>query len=928
MFSRILVANRGEIACRIIRTLQAMGIEAVAVHSDADAATLPVRMADVTVALGAAPLSYLDGTAIVAAARRTGAEAIHPGYGFLAERAEFAAEVEAAGLAFIGPTPEQLRSFGAKHTARSLAAAAGVPLLPASGLLDGVDDALAAGAQIGYPLVLKATAGGGGIGIRVCRDERQLRDEFDGAHHQAEAAFGDHRMYLERYLGSARHVEIQVIGDGTGRVLTLGDRDCSAQRRNQKVLEESPAPGLDAGVGDQLDHAAQQLASSVSYRSAGTVEFLVDGSTIAFLEVNARLQVEHPVTELRYGIDLVEWMIRIAAGDSSMLDRRPAAEGHAVEARLCAESPWRDFRPSAGRLTAVELPTDVRVDTWVEPGSEVTTHYDSLLAKIIAHASNRDEAMRGLAAALDHTRVEGVTTNLDLLRALVSDRSFLAGRISTALLNGLRPAGRAVEVLSGGTQTTVQDHPGRVGLWSVGVPPCGPMDDRSFRLGNRALGNPDGLAGLELTAHGPRLLFHAAASIMLTGAPCAADLDGTVVPMWEAIDVAEGATLTVGAIGPPGVRTYLLLAGGIDVAPALGSRATFTLGGFGGHAGRAVRAGDVLRLGAPGEAAGASTVPIDARPTIGRRWELGVLEGPHGGNEWLTDDDLDVFYRSEWRVHHNSARTGVRLIGPAPGWARPDGGDAGLHPSNIHDTPYSVGAVDFTGDMPILLGPDGPSLGGFVCPAVVRSEERWKLGQLRPDDTVCFAPPSGRRDPLGGLLARREPDADRPAVDWRRSGDDYLLVEYGPTVLDLALRFRVHSLQEWLSANLLDGVVDVTPGVRSLQVHFDPTRLTGAALLAALQAAEDELPDASDAMVDSRTVHLPLSWDDPATRDAIDRYTSTVRADAPWCPWNIEFIRRINGLDSVADVHRTVFDASYLVLGLGDVYLGAPVATP
>jgi urea carboxylase len=270
----------------------------------------------------------------------------------------------------------------------------------------------------------------------------------------------------------------------------------------------------------------------------------------------------------------------------------------------------------------------------------------------------------------------------------------------------------------------------------------------------------------------------------------------------------------------------------------------------------------------------------------------------------------------------------VRLIGPAPGWARADGGDAGLHPSNIHDTPYAVGAIDFTGDMPILLGPDGPSLGGFVCPAVVRSDERWKLGQLRPDDVVRFDTATAGGDPRGGVLDRWESDSDRPAVIWRRSGDDYLLVEYGPMVLDLALRFRVHALHRWLEAQALDGIVDITPAVRSLQVHFDPARVPHRALLAALQAAEAELPDSASAVVESRSVHLPLSWDDPATREAIDRYTSTVRADAPWCPWNIEFIRRINGLDTVADVHRTVFDASYLVLGLGDVYLGAPVSTP
>ncbi len=387
------------------------------------------------------------------------------------------------------------------------------------------------------------------------------------------------------------------------------------------------------------------------------------------------------------------------------------------------------------------------------------------------------------------------------------------------------------------------------------------------------------------------------------------------------------------------------------MSPVLGSASTFTLGRFGGYAGRALRTGDVLGLGNGDAQAGAEAPPSATRPDITDQWEIAVLVGPHGDEEFLTPADIDLFYTADWRVHHNSARTGVRLIGPSPAWARPDGGDAGLHPSNIHDTAYSVGSVDFTGDIPIILGPDGPSLGGFVCPAVVVVADRWKLGQLRPEDHVRFVPvdseeaerrrAGGRaavrqsapahqvpRDARGGVLDSWPADQGRPTTHWRRSAEDYLLVEYGPMVLDLELRFRVHALEQWLEASAPRGVIDVTPGIRSLQVHFDPDVVTTHEMLDLLQAAEAELPSADATTVASRTVHLPLSWDDPATREAIHRYMSTVRADAPWCPWNIEFIRRINGLDSVDDVKRIVYDASYLVLGLGDVYLGAPVATP
>lgn len=480
--------------------------------------------------------------------------------------------------------------------------------------------------------------------------------------------------------------------------------------------------------------------------------------------------------------------------------------------------------------------------------------------------------------------------------------------------------------MSGGTLTTVQDWPGRTGYWQVGVPPCGPMDDLSFRLGNRALGNHEGAPGLECTLQGPSLRFTHTTTVCVTGAPAPVTVDGTAVAQWEPVTVPAGAVLEVGAPVEHGLRTYVLFAGGAWTCRLfLGSASTFTLGRFGGHGGRTLRTGDVLHGGSATEHG--APVPVGERPAFSATWRVGALEGPHAAPEFFTEDDIHDFYAADWKVHFNSARTGVRLVGPKPRWARTDGGEAGLHPSNIHDTPYSVGAVDYTGDMPVLLGPDGPSLGGFVCPATVVSTERWKLGQFRPGDTVRFAPlaDDGSARPAivdGGVLAR---DGD---VTFRRSGDDNLLVEFGPMQLDLALRMRVHALMEAVAEADLDGVTDLTPGIRSLQIQADPRRLPQRELLAAVRQIARTLPPSDQLVVPSRTVHLPLSWDDPATREAIARYMAGVRDDAPWCPWNIEFIRRVNGLDAVEDVYRTVFDAEYLVLGLGDVYLGAPVATP
>jgi len=927
-FDTLLVANRGEIAVRIIRTARELGLRTVAVHSDPDRSAPHVRLADEAVRLGPAPAkeSYLDGDLVLKAAKDTGAGAIHPGYGFLSEDAHFARRCEEAGIVFVGPTPDQLELFGAKHTARAAAEAAGVPLAPGTGLLGSLDEALERAAVIGYPVMLKATGGGGGIGMSACRSADELTDAWDRVQRIAAASFSSAGVFLERLVEHARHVEVQVFGDGAGRVVTFGDRDCSLQRRNQKVLEEAPAPGLPEHVRRRLATSARDLCASVGYRSAGTVEFVYDAAReeAYFLEVNTRLQVEHPVTEEIYGVDLVAWMLRLARGERDVVTDPGTPRGHAVEARLYAEDPSREHRPSAGLLTRVEFPPGVRVDGWVETGTEVTTSYDPMLAKVIAYGPDRAHALRRLDEALSRTRVDGIETNLGLVRAALQDQAFRAAAHSTATLASVTDPTPRIEVVSGGTLTTVQDWPGRTGYWQVGVPPCGPMDDRSFRLGNRALGNREGAPGLECTLQGPTLRFTHPTTVCVTGAPAPVSVDGTPVPQWEPVTVPAGAVLEIGTPTEHGLRTYVLFAGGLDVPPFLGSASTFTLGRFGGHGGRALRTGDVLHGGTVTEG---SPVPAGDRPLFGAVWHLGAAEGPHAAPEFFTEQDIHDFYAADWKVHFNSARTGVRLVGPKPRWARTDGGEAGLHPSNIHDTPYSVGAVDYTGDMPVLLGPDGPSLGGFVCPATVLSTERWKLGQLRPGDTVRFAPVRTDGAPRpeivdGGILAR---DGD---VTYRRSGDDNLLVEFGPMQLDLALRMRVHALMEAVAADAPDGVKDLTPGIRSLQIQTDPTRLPLDELLARVREMAAALPPTHELVVPSRTVHLPLSWDDPATREATARYMAGVRDDAPWCPWNIEFIRRVNGLATVDDVHRTVFDAEYLVLGLGDVYLGAPVATP
>ncbi|MGD0491934.1 MAG: urea carboxylase [Steroidobacteraceae bacterium] len=963
MFRKVLIANRGEIACRIIRTLRRMGIGSVAVYSAADRHALHVLEADESVPLGpaAAAESYLRGEALIEAARASGAEAIHPGYGFLSENADFAERCESCGIVFIGPTPAQIRDFGLKHVARAIAARAGVPLLPGSGLLEDAESARREAARIGYPVMLKSSAGGGGIGMQLVRRESELAAALDTVERLSRKNFSGGGMFLERYVEQARHIEVQIFGDGLGEVIALGERDCSIQRRHQKVIEETPAMGLSDAVREGLHATALRLARAVRYKSAGTVEFVYDAQRLEFyfLEVNTRLQVEHCITEEVTGTDLVEWMIRVAADDGFEL-RAPANHGASIQVRLYAEDPARNFRPATGLLTQVRFDPGARIETWIEAGTTVTPHYDPLLAKIIVSGADRAAAVAALRRALAATRIDGIESNLQYLRTFVATEAFAAGGLTTRALEGFAYAARTLEVLSAGTQTTVQDHPGRLGYWCVGVPPSGPMDHWSFRLANRAVGNPPDAAALEITMAGPTLKFNADAVICLTGAESPADIDGVPLAYGSPIAVAPGATLRIGAPRSGGCRSYIAIRGGFDLGPYMGSRATFTLGKFGGHGGRALLAGDVLHVGAIAAAAGAwsepQSIPRSLMPRIAADWELGVLDGPHGAPDFFTDDDIESFYASTWTVHYNSNRTGVRLIGPKPAWARSDGGEAGLHPSNIHDTAYAVGAVDFTGDMPVILGPDGPSLGGFVCPVTVVQAELWKLGQLRPDDRVRFrrltprtaadlqeaqdraierlegspfaAPPRAASDTVSPILGHWPEQPGRPQIIFRRSGDSCLLIEFGRMVLDLELRLHAHVLMSWLETQRLAGIIDLTPGIRSLQVHYDRRVLSEDRLVSVLTQAQAALPALEDIEIPSRIVKLPLSWDDDATQLAIVKYMQSVRADAPWCPSNIEFIRRINGLDSIEEVKRIVFAASYLVLGLGDVYLGAPVATP
>lgn len=960
MFKKVLIANRGAIAARIIRALRKLGIASVAVYTTADRDSLHVAEADeaVWIGEGAAKDSYLNAALILQIAVDTGAEAIHPGYGFLSENTSFAQACAERGITFIGPTPEQIELFGLKHTARSIAEKAGVPLLPGTGLISTVEEAIQSAGDIGYPVMLKSTAGGGGIGMRICVDELELCEAFQSVTRLAMANFNDSGVFVEKYIAKARHVEVQIFGNAYGEAVALGERDCSVQRRNQKIIEETPAPLLPAAIRRSMLEDAQQLALAAGYRSAGTVEYLYDPEQqrYYFLEVNTRLQVEHGVTEEVLGIDLVEWMVKEAAGHLQNLQellREP--QGHSLQVRLYAEDCVHDFRPSDGKIDQVVLPANVRVETWIQQGLNVTTLYDPMLAKIIVHADTRQAAIDHMVTALCELRVYGLTTNQAYIEAFLRTAAFQQGQVYTHMLKEFSPYEHAIEVMDGGVQTTVQDYPGRVGYWDIGVPPSGPMDRLAFQMGNRLLGNEAQAAGLEMTLRGGSYQFRDEMMFCLTGADMRAELDSVPVPLYTPVTAKAGAILSLGE-AVSGMRTYLLVAGGLDMPLTLGSAATFTLGGFGGHTGSALRPGAVLRVHEVPSNLSLPALPAHSQPKLAREWSIGVIPGPHCTAEYLLPTYLEQLTKIAWEVHFNSSRTGVRLVGPSPLWAREDGGDAGLHPSNIHDNAYAVGALDLTGDMPILLGPDGPSLGGFVCPVTTATAELWKLGQLHPGDKVHFvlitveeaehlrleqeqflnelgsrpALPTLPKESSGHytpLIAYEEKGRCFP-IAIRCSGDENILVEYGDRELDLLYRFQVYVLMQAIKDSGSIPYVELTPGIRSLQIHLDPNCITVKEAAEIVLDLDLHLPSLDSIEVPSRIVKLPLSWDDPATQLAIERYQHNVRPDAPWCPSNLEFIRRMNGLGSLEEVAEIVFNASYLVMGLGDVYLGAPVAVP
>ncbi|KAM3519904.1 hypothetical protein MY4038_009634 [Beauveria bassiana] len=716
---RLLIANRGEIANRILKTARSLSYCIISIYMPSDASSPHVTDADVSIPVS----SYTDMDEIIAIIRRQAVDFVIPGYGFLSENANFAAAVKGAGAVFVGPDPEHIVTFGIKDRARDLAARVGVPVCPGSGIIQSKDEAVSEASKIGYPIMLKATAGGGGMGLKICENESQVRSFFASVVSRGAALFSNPGVFLERYYPVSRHIEIQIFGDGRGDCVIFGERECSIQRRHQKVIEESPSPFVETRpeLRERLVRVSQQLASSIKYKSAGTIEYLVDDKNgeFFFLEMNTRLQVEHGITELRFGIDLVALMLKQAEQPlnlDSLKLLKPS--GAAIEARIYAENPFKDHLPCPGQLQLAEFGSGpgIRVDTWVQTGTSVSLAFDPLLAKVMAHSENRNSAISKVLEALYNTKLLGLVTNTDYLRRVFEAEWFSEGTTTTNVLDSFEYTPRAMEIVSPGSSTTVQDFPGRVGV-GFGIPEGGPADALHARLANCVAGNDPGCELLEITFAGPAIKFHERAIIALAGGIVEVHLDNHPVKMYSRIEVPAGSVVAIGRLSQ-GCRTYLAVRGGFPGIPQyLGSKSTSPIIEVGGHQGRQLVAGDMLDLSEPVEFA-----PFDL-PTL-----------------LIPVSDVEAIYSSEWSVSHQVSRTGVRLDGPRPQWARDTGGEGGSHPSNYLDYPYSLGALNWTGDSAVIFPADAPSLGGFITSHVIPRADLYKIGQLKPGDKFHFAP--------------------------------------------------------------------------------------------------------------------------------------------------------------------------------------------
>ncbi|KAK5625944.1 hypothetical protein RRF57_001660 [Xylaria bambusicola] len=974
--SKLLIANRGEIAVRCINVARSLGAASVAIYTISDATSLHVKLADEAVLLaGDGTSGYLDIDDILRICAECSADAVIPGYGFLSENATFAQRVCDAGLMFVGPAPQSITEMGLKHRAREIAQAAKVPIIPGTGLLSSENEALDAADRLSYPVMLKATGGGGGMGLHTCRSPEEIRRIFQMVQNSGKKLFNNAGVLLEKYYPRSHHIEVQIFGNGS-EIIHFGERECSIQRRYQKVIEECPSPFVEAHpcLRQKLTTSAINYASALKYKSAGTVEFLVDDDTadFFFLEMNTRLQVEHGITELCYGVDIVALMLRQADLEKGGLNGLPSDElralqksepsGSAIEARIYAEDPYRNFGPSPGFFQEVRWPStgDARVDTWIQSGQNVSSHYDPLLAKVMVHAPTRQQAVDKMGRICSSAVVlRGPNTNLDFVEAIIMSKAFAQGRTLTTFLDtdfSYVPCG--IDVISGGTHSTIQDFPARQSI-GYGVPKSGPMDSISSRIANLLVRNPVGTEVLEITLVGPELVFTCSAIVAVCGADCSIYLGGEKRRLWSSFFVQAGQTLKIGSATGTGCRMYLAVRGGFPNIPSVfGSKSTTPSLKYGGLQGRTLRTGDFIFLQSP-DAIHVSleegfSLPPHMIPNM-RNQEVYALQGPHDSEDIMTEDDRVKLYNTAWKVGYNSSRTGIQLLGPKLDWARGGGGEAGSHPSNYLDYGYpSPGGMNWGGDSSCIFTADSPNFGGLICSSTVISADLWKLGQLKPGDTFRLTPVS-LKDAVKQLslvdehlsvvehfailksVAPSDQPALRPRITYRQvcikntiallyrmnltrsqGGDRFLLIEMGEQSASVSIIARLKVLMEKLQSQIKAKLL-FTPHISSLMIEYNPLEISQADLLNQVNEIEAQITDTLEMIIPCREIRLPLL--------CVQRYIETVRSQAVYLPDNLDYIRRCNGLSSRREVFDMILGAEYMVPAVGFL-CGTPMFYP
>ncbi|VEU23444.1 DEKNAAC104736 [Brettanomyces naardenensis] len=959
--NKVLIANRGEIACRIIRACKKYGLISIAVYSKEDIESLHVSQADEAILLpGIGAAAYINAEEIVKVAKENMADVVIPGYGFLSENADFAAELAKCSIAFAGPDSFSIEQFGQKHLARKIAVASNVPIVPGTDLIEDENELIEACNSIGYPVILKATAGGGGMGLKVCCDDKETRANFAEVKSRGASLFKNAGVFVEKYITSGRHIEVQLFGNGLGDIVTFGERECSIQRRHQKVIEESPSSYVDQSLRAKLTSCAKRLAEQVKYKSAGTVEFLVDdeNSEFYFLEMNTRLQVEHGISELVYNVDLVYFMLLQAdyeisgPGSGIPLDILKenlilengveVPQGHAIEVRVYAENPVRDFAPCPGILHHVSIPSEgryghymVRVDHWISTGGKVSPYFDPLLAKVMVWSPKRTSD--NMIKVLRDIRIQGPVNNIEYCIRILESEEFRAGKTLTNFLDFFQFRPRLIEFIESGDYTTVQDLPGRNDV-RHGVPRSGPVDSLSLQLANIAVGNNKEAECLEFTVRGAELKFHAAATIALAGGKFNATLNKiTAIPFFTEIHVPAGSILDIGEAQGNAVKCYLAVKGGFPgVAEWLGSKSCTPGLKLGGHQGRTFLPGDCLEIaGSEVEKFG---LGYQIPPSLIPNYDLydniiRVISGPHDTPDIASEAGLKQLYSTVYKINFNSNRGAVRLDGPAFQFSRRNGGDGGGHPSNILEYPYPSGGLSTVGSTLVLFGVDGGTLSGFTCLCVPSEVDFWKFGQAaigsdikfklieywdaielrkrredyikviskRPetstysfDDEIDYQPV----ELLGKFLYKREATDSLPYVAFRQAGEGMILIDFSTEKYSLFNNGRQYILDNLVKKQLKSEILATESDTGAYSVCFDPLVVNRDVLLAKLVSLESGIPPVERLKVPSRVYRLPICFEHEALKRCIARYLHAQRPHASYLPSNVDYLMKANCIDS------------------------------